>query len=265
MIWPRRPEDVIDLCGWMGGRGLGWRHLGGGTNLLVSDEGVPQPVWNFTGLNGAADIGEEAAHLPAGTVTAQALRRTAEAGRDGLVWAAGLPGTIGGAAAGNAGCWGGEMADVVDYLDVVDGRGEAMRIPADELTWAYRSLTLPVPPDSGAAIVAVGLRLSPADPGALRRRYEELQRFKRERQPVGARNSGCIFRNPEGSSAGLLLDRAGCKGMRIGDAEISGVHANFIVNHGAATCAEVLRLVEQVRARVRERFDVDLMPEICRW
>lgn len=265
MVWPRTGDDVIDLCAWMGRRGLRWRHLGGGTNLLVSDAGVTEPVLSFTALNAGIEIGEASAHLPAGTVTAQALRRTAEAGRDGLVWAAGLPGTIGGAAAGNAGCWGGEMADVVEYLDVVDMQGGAQRVEAANLSWAYRSLSLPVPPGAGAAIVAVGLRLSPADPVALRARYEELQRLKRDRQPVGARNSGCIFRNPEGTSAGQLLDRAGCKGMRVGDAEISGVHANFVVNRGGATCAQVLELVERVTTRVRERFDVELQPEICRW
>lgn len=264
MIWPETSDDVAGLCGWMGRQDLPWRVLGGGTNLLVSDAGVADPVLNFSRLNGDLVVGEELAHLPAGTVTAQALRRTAEAGRDGLVWAAGLPGTIGGAAAGNAGCWGGEMADVVAYLDVIDRGGERTRVPAAELSWAYRSLTLPRSL-SEAAIVAAGIRVSPADPAELSARYRELQALKRERQPVGARNSGCIFRNPEGSSAGRLLDEAGCKGMRVGGAEISGVHANFIVNHGEATCDDVMRLVDDVATRVRERTGVELLPEICRW
>lgn len=265
LIWPRRAEHLVRLAGWIAERDLPWRILGGGTNLLVGDAGVAEPVIGCAQLTSDTMVDGDAGHFPAGLPTARALRMTLEAGRDGLVWAAGLPGTIGGAAAGNAGCWGGEMGNVVTYLDVVDAHGRASRLPAARLRWDYRALELPAG-FRDAVIVGVGMRLQPAPVGELRERYEGWQELKRQRQPVGARNAGCIFRNPEpGRGAGALLDQAGCKGMRCGDAEISSIHANFIVNRGAATSDDVQRLLELAQQRVRERFGVSLQPEIRRW
>lgn len=265
LAWPGELEQVRRLVGWMTDRDLAWRVLGGGTNLLVGDAGVAEPVIGGTRLTAGTEVSPEAGHFPAGLPTARALRASVEAGSDGLVWAAGLPGTIGGAAAGNAGCWGGEMANAVTYLDVVDRRGDAVRIAAEDLAWRYRGLSLPGP-YTESTIVAVGVRLTPADRMELRERYSAWQELKRQRQPIGARNAGCIFRNPEPArGAGALLDGAGCKGLRHGGAEISAVHANFIVNRGDATADDVLRLLEAVQQRVRERFGVLLEPEIRRW
>lgn len=265
LVWPRHAEQLERLTRWMSGRDLPWRVLGGGTNLLVGEAGVDEPVIGCTQLTAGADVTEEGGHFPAGLPTARALRMTLETGRDGLVWAAGLPGTIGGAAAGNAGCWGGEMGNAVTYLDVVDAAGELLRLPAAELRWEYRTLGLPHGLES-AVIAAVGIGLQPAEAGELQERYEGWQELKRQRQPVGARNAGCIFRNPEpGRGAGALLDSAGCKGMRCGDAEISTVHANFIINRGEATADDILRLLQRARERVHERFGLWLQPEIRRW
>lgn len=266
MVWPRRPADVRALAAWMGERGLGWRVLGGGTNLLVDDAGVDDVVLATGDLDEGDRYDTDGARFPAGISTARALRRTARRGLEGLVWAAGLPGSIGGAAAGNAGCWGGEMADVVAALEVVDGQGHAHQVSADALGWEYRNLTLPAGLPGPWTIVGVRVRLRQGDAAALESRYLELQARKRETQPVGARNSGCVFRNPDGEqSAGRLIDRAGCKGLEIGGASISPVHANFVINRGDATAADVDRLVSAVERRVRERFGIRLRTEIRRW
>lgn len=266
MLWPERPAQARALADWMGRRGLRWRVLGGGTNLLVADRGVDEPVLHTGLLTSGERLAESGYRLPAGATTTGALRRSVRAGFDGLVWAAGLPGTIGGAAAGNAGCWGSDMEASVQRVEIVDGAGRPRELAAHELDWAYRRLTLPETLPRPLLITTVEIRVRPDDPERLERRYLELQSRKRERQPVGDRNSGCIFRNPDPERpAGRLLDEAGCKGMRIGGVRVSPVHANFLVNLGGGSCAEVTALIDRIRARVREHSGIDLVPEIRRW
>lgn len=261
MVYPDRAEQVREISQWAGSRGLPLRILSGGTNLLVGDAGVSEPVVNLTRLT---ECDAASAVFAAGLPSAQVLHHTIASGRRGFVWAAGLPGTIGGAAAGNAGCWGGDMQGSVAFLDLIDRLGMAHRVEADGLEWSYRHLGIrgiPAP----WVIVGVALRLESAEPGALRERYDDLQRRKRETQPVGERNSGCIFRNPEGRSAGAILDAAGCKGQRIGGARVSERHANFIVNDGTATAADVHELIDLLVRRAREDAGVQLRPEVRRW
>lgn len=266
MVWPRHPEAVAEALGWCAARGLPWRVLGGGTNVLVSDAGVAEPVFNLTALTDGGRIGEPDTLFAAGTPTAQALRATLRRGLDGLVWAAGLPGTIGGAAAGNAGCWGGQMADVVTGLEVIDAAGDWHTVPSERLDWRYRGAPLPAELGVGAIIVAVSVAVSPSDPAALQRRFEELHAAKRQSQPIGARNAGCIFKNPDPDHpAGRLIDAAGCKGLRIGGAGISLLHGNFLINHGGATADEVEQIIRHVRRSVREHTGLVLEEEIHRW
>lgn len=266
MVWPRHPEAVAEALAWCAARSLRWRVLGGGTNVLVNDTGVDEPVFNLTALTDGARIAAPEALFPAGTPTAQALRATLRRGLDGLVWAAGLPGTIGGAAAGNAGCWGGQIADVVTRLDVIDGAGTWQAVAAGELDWRYRGAPLPPSLGSGAVIVAVAVALADADAAGLQRRFEQLHAAKRQSQPIGARNAGCIFKNPDADHpAGRLIEEAGCKGLRVGGAEISLLHGNFLINHGGARAADVEQLVRQVKKAVREQSGRALEEEIHRW
>lgn len=266
MLWPRSADDVRVLARFMGSRGLGWRVLGGGSNLLVADAGVAEVVLNTGELTNGTDSAAGRGNFAAGTSIALANRQTTARGLDGLVWTAGLPGTIGGAAAGNAGCWGGSMSQSVLHLDVVAADGGAHRLTSGELTWAYRSLALPATLAAPVTIVAVCVRLWQADASALLAHYRELQQTKRQRQPVGTRSSGCVFRNPGGpDSAGQLLARAGCAGLQVGGARISKRHANFLVNQGGATARDVLELIDIARTRVRQRLDVELHTEICQW
>ena len=266
MVWPRHPEAVARVLEWCTERGLAWRILGGGTNVLASDAGVAEPVINLTSLIDGADVHPPTALFPAGTPTAQALRASAHAGLAGLVWSTGLPGTIGGAVAGNAGCWGGQMADVVARLEVIDGAGKWQTLEADELAWSYRRLQLPARLGAASVIVAVAVNVRPEDPSKLTGRSFELQHRKRESQPVGARNAGCIFKNPDPEhAAGWLIDQAGCKGIGIGDAQISELHGNFLINRGGATYADVDALITRVKAAVREQSGITLEEEIRRW
>jgi UDP-N-acetylmuramate dehydrogenase len=266
MIWPRHPQAVGVVLEWCAARGLAWRVLGGGTNVLVSDRGVPEPVLNITALTDGTRIDDTRVLFPAGVTMAEALKNAARNGLAGLVWATGLPGTVGGAAAGNAGCWGGQMADVVARLDVIDSSGTWREMASAELTWAYRTSPLPAAMHDGAVIVAASLELQLGDVEELRRRSEELHAAKRAQQPIGARNAGCIFKNPDPEHpAGRLIDEAGCKGLRVGGAQISDLHGNFLINHGDATGADVDELITSVAKAVRERSGLTLQEEIHRW
>ncbi len=265
MLWPRHQEDVRAMVAWMGSRRLQWHVLGGGSNLLVAGEGVAAPVINMTSAADRLWLDGNVLRLPASLPMARAVRYTIARGLDGLVWSAGLPGTVGGAAAGNAGCWGGDMQCCTADVDVVSSYGQTHRIEAADLVWAYRSLALPSV-SAPWTIIAVGVRVEQGDATRLTERYDELQQRKRQRQPVGARNSGCIFRNPpDGDSAGQLIDDAGCKGLRVGNAVVSDRHANFIVNLGDASAHDIEELIDCVISRVHDHSGTILDSEIRRW
>lgn len=266
MVWPNHPEAVAKVLEWCADRGLEWRILGGGSNVLVSDAGVIEPVVNLTSLINGANIQATTAKLPAGMPTAQALRTTLRSGLAGLVWSTGLPGTIGGAVAGNAGCWNGQMADVVARIDLIDTAGKWQTLDSNELTWSYRRLQLPETVGPSAVIVSATVNVRSEDPSKLTSRSYKLQQLKRENQPVGVRNTGCIFKNPDlDHPAGWLIEQASCKGIGIGNAQISTLHGNFLINRGGATSTDIGTLIAQVQTAVKEQTGIVLEEEICRW
>lgn len=266
MLWPPHPEAVAATISWLAARRLAWRVLGGGTNVLVSEAGITEAVVNLTRLTQGTTIEVPTINFPAGMTTSQAMRTAARQGLAGLDWSTGLPGTIGGAAAGNAGCWGGEMSDVVQRLDLVGPDGEWQSLPASRLAWSYRRVDLEAKAGDGAVIVGVTVDLEPGHRPTLEERSQELQELKRRRQPVGARNAGCIFKNPDSDrSAGQLVEEAGCKGLCIGGAEVSALHGNFITNDGSASADDVDELIALVKERVCRHHGVSLEEEIRRW
>lgn len=237
--------------------------LGAGTNVLVADAGVRGAVVRLGG--GFAKCawlprGQEGVELRAGAavrmsrVVAEATRR----GLTGIEFAEGIPGTVGGAMVMNAGAFGGEMSSVVLAIEGMDFAGEEFCLKRDELTFEYRRLLLP----RRSLITAAHFRLRRGEPQAIRRRLEEIRSRRRATQPLHLPNAGSIFRNPRGRAAGQLIQDAGLKGLRIGAAEVSPQHGNFIVNLGGARAADVAALIEHVRARVNERFGVQLELEI---
>jgi UDP-N-acetylmuramate dehydrogenase len=265
MLWPHHHDELRSIVEWMGARHFHWHVLGGGSNLLVAEQGVTAPVINMTNAAHRLRLDGNILRVPASLPTARALRYTVARGLSGLAWSTGLPGTIGGAAAGNAGCWGGDMHGCTADIDVVDAAGRTHRIEAADLLWTYRNLALAGLP-APWTIISVGVRVEQGDASQLRAHYEELQQRKREQQPVGARNSGCIFRNPpDGGSAGKLIDAAGCKGLRVGGAVVSDRHANFIVNRGDASAGDIEELIDCLVSTVHEHSGVLLEPEIRRW
>ena len=227
--------------------------LGGGSNLLVSDRGVRGLVlklgkpfdfveWEPDDTGASLRIG---AAVPFKRVVAEAVA----AGLAGLEFGEGIPGTIGGGILMNAGAFGGEIGRVVTVLEAVDESGERIELPRERLGFAYRRLTLP----TRALITAVRVRLERGDAAALAASVADAKARRDRHQPKGRPNAGSIFKNPPGTFAGKLLEEAGVKGLARGGAQVSERHANFIVNRGAATAADVRWLMEEMRARVEAR------------
>jgi UDP-N-acetylmuramate dehydrogenase len=246
--------------------------LGGGSNVLVSDAGVrgvvvlnrsrqvhfydhedPPRVWAESGVNFGA-----------------LARQTAARGLGGLEWAAGIPGTLGGAVVGNAGAHGGDLAGnllVAEILHRIPVEANEQPVitreewTAEQFQFTYRTSRLKQQPGTGA-VLAASLRLEPSTPDILQARVAELTAIRRRTQPPGA-SMGSMFKNPPGDYAGRLIDAAGLKGVKIGDAEISSLHANFFINHGNASASDIYQLIVLAQQTVKEKFGVELELEIA--
>ncbi len=245
-----------DLEGVMEATRAPFRVLGAGSNLLVADAGVPERVLRLgTGfrdldaMDGSADV-----WLGAATPLPGLVRRAQRLGLSGLEGLLGIPAVLGGAVAMNAGTRFGELADTLQEVELVVG-GELTRVPAAALHLGYRHTELP----EGAVVTRARLRLTPSSPEAVARRMRAVDEA-REGQPK-VKSAGCAFANPPGDSAGRLIDAAGLKGLRVGDAMVSLEHGNFIVNLGRATARDVCALLD----RIRERLEVPLALEWRLW
>jgi UDP-N-acetylmuramate dehydrogenase len=238
-------------------RGLPLAVIGHGSNLLVPDEGVRGLVVRVDIKTARVD--GTALVVGAGLPLVQAARLALEHVLTGLEFTVGIPGTVGGAVAMNAGCHGCEIGTLVEQVELVARDGSLRSAGRDECSFGYRTSNVPA---LGAAVVAATLRLAPGDAAQIEQRMGEYRAWRAESQPHAWPNAGCVFRNPPGEAAGRLIDQAGCKGLRIGGAEVSTVHANFIVNRDRATYADVKALIAAVRERVEAEFGVALELEL---
>ena len=233
--------------------------LGGGFNSLVRDGGIRGVVVRLAGLRAIALEGDLLVRAEAGVSHTQLTRFCAEQGRSGLEFAVGIPGTVGGWIAMNAGVHGREMQDVVASLELYEPERGALTARArDGLTFHYRATELP----AGAVVVSATFRTERAAPDEIRERQRALLAQRRATQPVDQPSCGSVFKNPPGDFAGRLIEAAGLKSAREGEAMISPLHANFIVNRGGARAADVLRLIERARAEVAAQFGVALETEV---
>ncbi len=186
---------------------------------------------------------------------------SAKAGRTGLEFGAGVPGTVGGSVFGNAGAFGREVKDGLITTDVIDPQGRLHTLSAADCCFAYRESVLKSE-KPGWVVRAATFETGADDPSRIRDRIKEVQRHRRQTQPIEKRSLGSTFKNPPGEAAGRLIDACGLKGRRIGGAQISEKHANFIVNLGGASADDVLALMAEMRHRVFERFGIELEPEV---
>jgi UDP-N-acetylmuramate dehydrogenase len=236
--------------------------LGNGSNVLISDRGVRGAVLHLTGdfkrVMWRSDQGTVTVDAGAACVVTQLAREAARRGYAGLEFAEGIPGTIGGALVMNAGAYGSEFERIVAEVEGVTAQGTALCFSRAQMNFSYRDSHLP----PGVVVTRVKLRLVKDEAARVSSKLRELVTRRKSSQPAGRPNSGSMFRNPPGDFAGRLIEAAGLKGARIGQAQISERHANFIVNLGGARADEVRQLMDLARAQVKQRFGVELASEV---
>ena len=253
-------DDLAAIVTMLWEAGSPYLLLGGGSNVLVSDRGVR----GITLLNRAKEVRFESGESPSvwsesGTVFTNLANRCAAKGLSGLEWAATVPGTIGGAVYGNAGAFGGDMARSLIQAEILTPRGREM-LSANDLAYGYRTSILKRGGVQGT-VLAAKLGLSNATKEGVAVKIGEFSERRKATQPPGA-SMGSMFKNPEGDSAGRLIEAAGLKGTRIGSAEVSPLHGNFFVNHGQSKASDIRALIELVQTTVRNRTGVELELEI---
>jgi UDP-N-acetylmuramate dehydrogenase len=256
-----RPADAADLAELLRrlepGEPLLW--IGLGSNLLVSDAGFPGTVVETQGcLTALGAVGDLGIRAEAGVACAKVARFAARRGLVGAEFLAGIPGTMGGALAMNAGAWGGETWAHVARVRTIDRFGEVReRLPQD-FRVGYREVEGP----DGEWFLEAGLALAPGDTGAAAARIRELLERRAQTQPTSLPSCGSVFRNPPGDFAARLIEAAGLKGFAIGGAQVSEKHANFIINTGTASATDIARLIQHVRDRVEATSGIGLVTEV---
>ena len=255
------PADLTDLCAFLAGlpddEPVFW--LGLGSNLLVRDGGIDATViYTGAGLAGIERTDATRVRAEAGAACPKVAKICAEFGLAGAEFFAGIPGTVGGALAMNAGAFGGETWRIVRRVDSADRGGRVHSRTPDQFRVGYRSVEGP----DEEWFVAAELDLSADEPAAIKQRVRTLLKRRGDSQPMGYRSCGSVFRNPDGDFAARLIEASGLKGLRVGQAAVSEKHANFILNLGSASASDVESLIGTIQRRVLEDHGVELVPEV---
>jgi UDP-N-acetylmuramate dehydrogenase len=260
-------KELRTLLGYLGGEEIPWRVIGRGTNLLIGDKGVDGVILllgtEFKKLSRFESDSTKRIMIKAGAgySLTKLTFDCAESGLSGLEFCCGIPGALGGAVVMNAGAWGGEISDVVTGVEVTTAEG-TVSLPAEQLAFSYRCSKGLVPYFGLGVVTAVELELTKDSPIMIRDRCSEIQERRKKAQQVRFPNAGSFFKNPAGNSAGKLIDISGLKGRRVGGAMVSENHANFFMNVGNATAADMLALAEIVQKSVMEKTGILLEPEV---
>jgi UDP-N-acetylmuramate dehydrogenase len=258
IIKPLNIADLKDIITYLQEEEIRWWVLGNGSNLLISDSGLSGVVLILSELNQVEIEGRQII-AQAGVKVPKLINQAAKEGLSGLEALAGLPASLGGAIVSNAGANGVWISDLLLVVRVLTQQGQIKTYEQDNLDFSYRT-------SSGIAdnniIIEAILEFDQARPSLVQDRIQKKLRIRQSKQPLSKPNAGCIFKNPADDFAGRLIDEAGCKGLRVGDAEVSTKHANFIINHGQASCQDVIKLIKKVETKVEEKFSVKLEREI---
>ncbi len=269
LVRPRSADEIHTVLKLATADGLAVKVLGAGSNLLVSDAGVRGVVLSTGALDhlridkaveegegggGIVDAGA-GCHFPA------LVRQTASRGLRGLEAGVGIPGSLGGVLTMNAGAYQFAIGPLVEEVVAVSIERGKVLMPRQKIDFRYRASSF----GRGLIVCGARLALTPDEPAAIKADMDEHMRHRKQTQPVGVKSAGCIFRNPEGGSAGKLLDELGLKGFSVGGARLSEVHANFIVHDGGANAEDVVGLIDAVRERVLQQTAIELEPEVMTW
>ena len=250
--------DVIKLCRQ---EEIPWYIVGNGSNLLVADEGVRGVVIQLLRNFNQIQVEGCQIRMQAGAQNAAVAKRALDASLTGFEFAAGIPGTIGGAVVMNAGAYGGEMKDILKEVTVLDPNGMIRTIPAEELELGYRTSIIA---RKGYVVLEAVIVLKAGDPKEIKAAMDELKEKRVTKQPLEYPSAGSTFKRPEGYFAGKLIMDAGLRGFSVGGAQISEKHCGFVINKGNATAKDVTELMDETKKIVMEKFGVALEPEVKR-
>ena len=239
--------------------GIPYVILGNGSNVLVSDEGYRGVVLQVANRMNRITVEGNRIVAQAGALMSQVAKAALENGLTGMEFASGIPGTVGGGVVMNAGAYGGEMSQNVTSVTVVNGKGEIMELENESMEFGYRYSTIRNQPFT---VTEVSFELKPGEKDAIKATMDDLSARRREKQPLEYPSAGSTFKRPEGHFAGELIMNAGLRGFQIGGAKVSDKHCGFVINAGNATAADIMALIREVQMCVKEKFHVDLEPEV---
>jgi len=262
LVYPKDMDELRKVITFLDGSGVEYMPVGNCTNLIVRDGGYRGALVSLEKLKRlercAEGDGDAIVAAGAGTLLSHVVDFSLKESLSGLEFCAGIPGSVGGGVRMNAGAWGREMKDVVHSVEFMDRGGKLCTVERPDLHFEYRQLRL----SRELIITGAMFKLGREIQDVIRRKITGVLSMRRKEQPIDCRSAGCIFRNPPGGFAGKLIDEAGLKGRRIGDACVSDRHANYIVNGGNARAEDIMTLISIIQKEVRERFGVLLEPEV---
>lgn len=260
-VMPETKEELRETVSLLKSARKPYYIVGNGSNLLISDTGYRGTVIQIYKEMSEITVNGNVIRAQAGALLSRIAGKALESGLTGFEFAAGIPGTLGGACMMNAGAYGGEMKDVLSEVLVLTPEGEFVTLSSEELEFGYRTSVIA---KKGYIVLEASVLLSEGAEKEIRERMEELRKKRVSKQPLEYPSAGSTFKRPEGYFAGKLIEDAGLRGFRIGGAQVSEKHCGFVINRGDATSAEILELMRQVSARVEEQFGVVLEPEVKR-
>ena len=261
LVLPQKTEEIGEIVACCKKMNVPWYVMGNGSNLLVADQGVRGVVIQLLRNFNKIVVQQNKISAQAGAGNALIARQALDASLTGFEFAAGIPGTIGGAVVMNAGAYGGEMKDIITEVTVLDEQGEIQIIPVDKLELGYRTSIIA---RKGYIVLEVCLELNNGQADEIKSRMDELKEQRVTKQPLDYPSAGSTFKRPEGYFAGKLIMDAGLRGFTVGGAQISEKHCGFVINKGNATAQDVIDLMEETKKIVMEKFGVVLEPEVKR-
>ena len=262
LVKPDSKDNLVKLMNYLKNNNYKYYLLGNGTNIILDDHDFDGVIITFDKLNNL-EINDNIVTAEAGVRLSSLVKKTMDAGLSSLYFAMMIPGNVGGSIVGNAGCYGHELMDYVKSVEVIDKNSEVKTLLKSDIEYGYRHTSL----KGNYIVLSVTFELEKGD---IEKAKEELKINNQKRvasQPLDKKNVGSIFRNPESNSAGKLIDELGLKGFQIGGAKVSEKHANFIVNEDHATFKDMVDLIEYIKSKVKEKYNIDLIlePSIVKW
>jgi UDP-N-acetylmuramate dehydrogenase len=258
LVLPSETSEVIELLNFCNKYNIDFYIMGNGSNTVVRDKGFRGMIIKLTELS-SISIKETTVTAGAGAFLSCVAKAALNENLKGMEFASGIPGTVGGAVAMNAGAYGPEIKDIIDYADVVDLYGNVMRLSRDELELSYRNSIVQ---KNDYIVLQAAFKLEPGNYEDIKNRMDELNRRRADKQPLNYPSAGSTFKRPEGYFAAKLIEDSGLKGLSCGGAMVSEKHSGFIINFDNATTKDILKLIEMVQKAVYDKFNVFIEPEI---